>query len=175
MVAMGTKGDHKVFGWSKHFTFKSVIGKTPQKLVRMVFTEIGNVFSLSSVYRILEFKLKLSPYISCIQQVHFFKKKGGGGMSTWCLAFFHLGYLKNKEYTFSKICTDGLKRTIIRDMRQINVNTFPGVIENCCHRMLWCWNGKTVILSIFFKLWRYTTSLKNGYVEKMFRHCLNIS
>ena len=51
------------------------------------------------------------------------------------LLFFILGYLKDKEYTFPKTCTDGLKRTIIRDMRQINLNTFLGVIENCRHRM----------------------------------------
>ena len=114
----------------KHFTLKSVIGKTPQKLVRPLFNEIGNVSSLSSVFRILEFELKLSQYISCIQQVHFLKSTG-----TWCFDFFHLGYLKDKEYTFPKTCTGGQKRTIIRNMRQINLNTFPGVIENCRNRM----------------------------------------
>ena len=44
---------------------------------------------------------------------------------TWCFDFFHLGYLKDKEFTFPKTCTDGLKRSIIRDMRQINLKTFP--------------------------------------------------
>ena len=33
------------------------------------------------------------------------------------LTFFYLGYLKDKEYTLPKTCTDRLKRTIIRDMR----------------------------------------------------------
>ena len=49
--------------------------------------------------------------------------------------FFHLGYLEDEEYTFPKTCTDRLKRTIIRDMRQINFNTFLGVIKNCRHTM----------------------------------------
>ena len=62
--------------FGKNITLKSVIGKTPQELVRPIFNEIGNVSSLSSVYRILEFELKLSPYISCIQQVHFLKTNG---------------------------------------------------------------------------------------------------
>ena len=76
MVGMETKGDRKVFGGLKHFTLNSVIGKTPQKLVRPVFNEIGYVSSLSSVNRILEFELKLSPNISCNQQVHFLKTNG---------------------------------------------------------------------------------------------------
>ena len=66
MVGMGEKGDRRVFGWQKYFTLKSGSGKTPQKLLRTVFNENGNISSLSSVYGIFEFKLKLSPYISCI-------------------------------------------------------------------------------------------------------------
>ena len=51
------------------------------------------------------------------------------------LTFCHLGYLKDKDNTFPKTCTDGLKRTIIRNMRQINLNTFPDIIEKCRQRM----------------------------------------
>ena len=52
----------------KHFKSKSLIGKTQNKLARHVFNEIGNVSSVSSVYRILKFELKLSPYIYFIQR-----------------------------------------------------------------------------------------------------------
>ena len=68
----GEKGRSQSVWLVKHFTLKSVIGKTPQKLVRPVFNEIGNVSSLSSVYRIFEFELKYKKRL-LLRCIHHFK------------------------------------------------------------------------------------------------------
>ena len=82
----------------------------------------------------------------------FLKKPTGNEHHTWCFDFFHLGYIRDKENTFPKTCTDGLKRTSIRDMLQINLYAFQGVNDYCRHRVNLMLAKKTVNLSIFFKL-----------------------
>ena len=47
---------------------KAVITETPRKSVRMVFGDITNIASHSSVYRMLKYDLKLTPYKISIMQ-----------------------------------------------------------------------------------------------------------
>ena len=47
---------------------KAVITETPRKSVRMVFGDIANIASHSSVYRMLKYALKLTPYKISIMQ-----------------------------------------------------------------------------------------------------------
>ena len=47
---------------------KAVITETPRKSVRMVFGDIANIASHSSVYRIQKYDLKLTPYTISIMQ-----------------------------------------------------------------------------------------------------------
>ena len=47
---------------------KAVIAETPQKSVRRVLGDITNKASVSSVYRMLRFDLKLTPYTISIKQ-----------------------------------------------------------------------------------------------------------
>ena len=80
------KGRLKSVRWWKTFQNEMWYWQNTKEICKASFQSIGNV---SSVYRLLKFELKSSPYISSIQQkVHFFKNKREMAAALGVLTFF---------------------------------------------------------------------------------------
>ena len=139
-----------------------------------VFNKIGNVSSVSSVYRILKSELKISPYIYYIQQQdHFFKNQQEMANALSVLNFYdtlrsyiHISYdeyRKTKEQSYRQYTTDKYRHFPRSNWELLLWNAFCADTE------------KTVIwaFSIICDVTRRHS--KNGYAEKMPRHSLNIA
>ena len=79
---------------------------------------------------------------------------------------FYGGYLKDKVYIFPMTSADKLKRKIIDNIRQRNLDTFTVVTENCCQIMHLVLARNYKHLRIFYQLWRYLTSFKNMSIPR---------
>ena len=105
------------------------------------------------MYRLLKFELKLSPYISYIQQrVPFFRNKREIADVLGIMTFCHREYLRDKGNTSQMMITDELDRKVIENIRKNILHTFSVVIENRCYRMHLVLGQKDGHLKIFHKL-----------------------
>ena len=142
-----------------------------------VFNEIDYVSSVSIVYKILKFEIRLhnvSPFIYHIQrQDKFFINQQEMTNALRVLTFFNVFTLRAYIHISNNKYKKKLKSNVIDNIGQTNPDTLPVLIENCCCRMHLVLARKDGHLSIVYNLWRYSKSLKNVYADKMFRHFLN--
>ena len=158
-----------MFVWWKHLKLKRVIGKTQKKFVRKVFNQL-EMYQVCTDYCNLNWN---QVHISPVFNKKLISLKTNGKWPPH-LVFWLFAVTLRTRYTHLLWRVQTNKRGTLSTIYTTNNSThFPSSHWELLSRMHVVFGWKDEHLSIFNKLWRYATSLKNGYAEKIFLQCLN--